>query len=268
MAVDKQVSVGTIFFLAQKSGWQASNKHTSDVAEKGWPVLISVAELLKLPPPEYLIESILPYKGVAIMAGKSGDMKSFLAISFATAVATNSNGGTWVVKTGNALYMMNEGQAGFGLRYEAWLKYHNHKSPNAFKAFTMTPNLMHPESLEPFVEEIIRKGFCPNFIVFDTYSKAIVGGDDNQTKDVSLAIQTAYGLAEKFDALVLIIDHVGKDPKRGVRGSYAKYGNADAVRRKKLYIFLVYSHSMNSSGWSWTNKWRREFPPSIIILLR
>ena len=229
IAGSKRVSVGTIFYLAKQSGWQSPNNQTSVAAEKKGLVLMSVSELLQLPPPEYLIENILPDKGVAIMAGKSGDMKSFLAISFAMAVATKSNVADLEVKPGNALYMMNEGQAGFGLRCEAWLKHHNHQSPDTFKAITMTPNLMRSESVEPFVEVIKREGFAPDFIVLDTFSKAIVGGDDSQTKDVSLALQTAYELAEEFNALVLIIDHVGKDAKRGVRGSYAKYGNVDAV---------------------------------------
>jgi hypothetical protein len=93
----------------------------------------------------------------------------------------------------------------------------------------MTPNLMLSDTVTPFIEVIRQEGFSPNFIVLDTFSKAIIGGDDNQTKDVSQALNTAYGLANEFDALVLIIDHVGKDAKRGVRGSYAKYGNVDAI---------------------------------------
>ncbi len=191
--------------------------------------LLTVTDLLNLPPPEYVIEKILPDKGVAIMAGKSGDMKSFLAISFAMSVAFGRAIGDLEVKQGNALYLMNEGQAGFGLRCQAWLNLHDLEAPDAFKAITTAPNLMHADTVTPYIEVIRQEGFNPNFIVLDTFSKAIIGGDDNQTKDVSLALSTAYGLADEFDALVLIIDHVGKDAKKGVRGSYAKYGNVDAI---------------------------------------
>jgi hypothetical protein len=191
--------------------------------------LLSIPDLLKLPPPEYLIEKILPDKGVAIMAGKSGDMKSFLAILFAMSVAFGKAIGDLEVKQGNALYLMNEGQAGFDLRCQAWLNRHDLAAPDTFKAITMTPNLMLSQTVTPFIEAIRQEGFSPNFIVLDTFSKAIIGGDDNQTKDVSLALSAAYGLANELDALVLIIDHVGKDAKKGVRGSYAKYGNVDAI---------------------------------------
>jgi hypothetical protein len=191
--------------------------------------LMTIPDLLRLPPPEYLIENILPDKGVAIMAGKSGDMKSFLAILFTMSVATGMDIGGLKVKPGKSLYMMNEGQAGFGLRCQAWLNHNDFPSPDTFKAITMTPNLMRSETVTPFIEAIRQENFDPDFIVLDTFSKAIIGGDDNQTKDVSQALDTAYGLANEFDALVLIIDHVGKDAKKGVRGSYAKYGNVDAI---------------------------------------
>ena len=201
----------------------------TETESKAALTLLSIPDLLRLPPPEYLINKILPDKGVAIMAGKSGDMKSFLAIMFAMSVAFGKAIGDLEVKPGNALYLMNEGQAGFGLRCQAWLNRHNLAAPDTFKAITMTPNLMLSETVTPFIEVIRQEGFSPNFIVLDTFSKAIIGGDDNQTKDVSQALNTAYGLANEFDALVLIIDHVGKDAKRGVRGSYAKYGNVDAI---------------------------------------
>jgi len=66
-------------------------------------------------------------------------------------------------------------------------------------------------------------------IVIDTFSKASIGGDDNSTSDMASAIQNAYRLAKHFDGLVVLIDHVGKDQKRGLRGAYAKYANADMV---------------------------------------
>lgn len=225
----RRASVGTILYLAKQSGWQETNNKSSNTSEKKGLALMSVSELLRLPPPEYLIENILPDSGVAIMAGKSGDMKSFLAILFTMSVATGMDIGGLKVKPGKSLYMMNEGQAGFGMRCQAWLNRNNLPSPDTFKAITMTPNLMRSETVGPFIDAIKQENFDPDFIVLDTFSKAIIGGDDNQTQDVSKALDTAYGLANEFDALVLIIDHVGKDPKKGVRGSYAKYGNVDAI---------------------------------------
>ena len=191
--------------------------------------LLSVEELLRLPPPEYLIEGILPDRGVAFLGGASGVMKSFLALLFSFSVAFGRNVGKLKVKSGNTLYLLNEGQAGFGLRCQAFLNYNSLTSPDTFKAITVTPNLMRSHEIDPFIEVIDEANFNPNFIILDTFSKAIIGGNDNATDDVSVAIDTAYKLADKYGALVLIIDHVGKDPKRGLRGAYAKYGNVDAV---------------------------------------
>jgi hypothetical protein len=197
------------------------------------PRLYSFEELENRPLPMFMIEDILPMKGVAIIAGPSGAMKSFLMIYLTLMVASGTKLDTKNVRQAGVLYMINEGQGGFPLRIRAALTHHGIKMPTDFRIAETTPDLMREQSLEPFIKAVEALDYIPRLIVIDTFSKASIGGDDNNTSDMALAINTAEELARRFDALVVLIDHEGKDPKKGVRGAYSKYANAEMVGRVK-----------------------------------
>jgi len=189
----------------------------------------SIDELINRPLPEQLIEGMLPTTGVGIVAGASGEMKSFLALSLGLSIACGTDLDRLTVKPSGVLYLANEGQAGVGQRLAALLKHNEIDAPKNFCIARSTPDLMRSASLELFFEAIDQLNFVPGIIFIDTLSKATTGGDDNSTKDMAQAISTAQALAERFECLVMLIDHVGKDPKKGVRGAYAKHANADMV---------------------------------------
>ncbi|MBT5239687.1 MAG: AAA family ATPase [Rhodospirillaceae bacterium] len=191
--------------------------------------LLTLSEMAARPPMKFLVPGLFPEKGVALLAGQSGMMKSFGAISIGLAAATGGILFDREIKQTNCLYMLNEGQGGFGRRCAAWLKHHDMESPDTFRVTEATPNLMRAKSLEPFVELIKAENFNPGLIILDTFSKATIGGDDNSTKDMAMAMSNAYEIAKQFDALVILIDHMGKDKSRGVRGAYAKHAAADMV---------------------------------------
>ncbi len=191
--------------------------------------LSTVSEILDRHPPEYLIQDMLPEKGVAVIAGQSGHMKSFLAICLSGYVAAGKHLGMQVVKQAGVVYMANEGQGGIGLRCAAWFQHNGLNDQYDFRLIDQTPNLMRPETVRPYIDAIENEDVSVGLIVLDTFSKATVGGEDNSTSDMARAIESAYILANHFEALVVLIDHVGKEPKRGVRGAYAKYANVDMV---------------------------------------
>jgi len=230
----KQVTVGTIIHLARQGGWVGNVGSVQDSADAAVYAsqgveLFTIGELLDRPPPEFLIEDIFPEKGVAIIGGQSGSMKTFLMIYLALLVATGKNLDTKAVKQTGVLFLNNEGQAGFGYRCQAATAHLEIGLPNNLRVAEIAPNFMREETLEPFFNAGDDLDFVPGLIVLDTFSKASTGGDDNSTSDMALAIQNAYKLAAHFNALIVLVDHVGKDPKRGLRGAYSKYANADMV---------------------------------------
>jgi hypothetical protein len=230
----KQIKVGTIIYLARQGGWAGNGgsvqRNADAAANSGQGVeLFTIAELLDRPPPKFLIEDIFPEKGVAVIGGQSGSMKTFLMIYLAFLVATGKKLDTKAVKQTGVLFLNNEGQAGFGRRCQAAAAHLGIEIPDNFRVAEITPNLMREETLAQFLEAGDELEYIPGLIVLDTFSKATIGGNDNDTSDMAMAIATAYKLANHFDALVVLIDHVGKEPKKGLRGAYSKYANADMV---------------------------------------
>lgn len=194
--------------------------------------LLSISDMLGRPKPIQIIKNILPEKGVAILAGESRHMKSFLILSLMLSSATNTPVHGHQPLQKRVLYAMNEGQAMFGYRAAAWIDHHDLEIKDvdgSFRIMETTPNLMKPDSIKSFIKMIRDNGFNPQVIVMDTFSKATVGGDDNSTKDMAMALHNAYALANAIDGLVILIDHFGKDAKKGIRGASAKFANADMV---------------------------------------
>src|SRR5690606_22406249 len=194
--------------------------------------LLSISDMMNRPKPVQIIKDILPEKGVAILAGESRHMKSFLILALTLSSVTNTPVYGHQPLEKRVLYAMNEGQAMFGYRAAAWLDHHDMdiaSVDNGFRIMETTPNLMKPDSVKAFVGTIRESDFKPEVIVIDTFSKATVGGDDNSTKDMAMAVHNAYALANAIDGLVILIDHFGKDAKKGIRGASAKFANADMV---------------------------------------
>jgi len=88
--------------------------------------LLSAAELLMRPDPEWLIEHWLTVGGVGTLYGSWGSGKSFLALDWALHVA---DGLPWLgdcsVRQGPVVYVVGEGVTGFKLRVAAWRKAHH-----------------------------------------------------------------------------------------------------------------------------------------------
>ena len=195
--------------------------------------LLTINHMLNRPPPVQIIKNILPQKGVAIVAGESRHMKSFLVLSLMLSLATKTDVFGETVDQTKVVYTMNEGQAAFAWRASGWLDHNGFpvdtEIDDWFRLMETTPNLMIPESVKSFIGIIDKSDFNPAVVVIDTFSKATVGGDDNSTKEMSIAIANAYAIANAIDGLVILIDHFGKDTKKGLRGASAKFAAADMV---------------------------------------
>lgn len=206
-----------------------ASKFYTDVKSTANIKIYTIREMLDRPPPSFLIDGLLPETGVAVLAGKSGDMKTFLAVSLGCSVATGIDFGSRATKRKSVLFMLNEGQAGIGARAKAWMDHLGYQELDNVHVMEDTPDLMQSGSVDQFIGDIDCEGLRPGLIIIDTFSKATVNGDDNNANDMTRAFVNANRFANKFGALVLLIDHIGKESKRGVRGSSAKYGAADMV---------------------------------------
>ena len=146
----------------------------------------SLEELANEPPPQMLIKDIFPEKGVAVLYGASGSMKTFLMITLAMHVALGLDLGDQAVKQQPVLILLNEGQGGFSLRCEAWLKRNGRQRPENFRVAKMTPNLTHDTPNDLFIKLAEEMDFRPGLIFIDSFSKAcLTSAPMEQTSRIS-----------------------------------------------------------------------------------
>jgi hypothetical protein len=96
-------------------------------------------------------------------------------------------------------------------------------------------NLMNHGCVEVIVATIrgAEKSFGQSvgFVIFDTLAKGVAagGGDENQAKDLGAALANLRRVQELTGAHIAIINHTGKDEKRGARGSNSQDGDVDVM---------------------------------------
>ena len=192
--------------------------------------LLTAAELLMRPDPEWLIEHWLPVGGVGTLYGSWGSGKSFLALDWALHVAADLPWlGDCSVRQGPVIYVVGEGVTGFKLRLAAWRAAHHHEETLPIWFLPEPVALLQPNEVGEFLTAI--QAACatpPALIVFDTLSRMAGGADENSQKDMSGLVSTVDRLRRETGAAVLFVHHQPYDEHR-MRGSSVLPGAMDAI---------------------------------------
>ena len=192
--------------------------------------LFHTTELLRLPPPRWLVQDILPAGGLVGLYGPPGDGKSFLAIDLALCVAS---GRTWhghSVEQGFALYVSGEGGTGIGKRVQAWLST-NQVSANDVNIAWLTESMPISSTSEDMdvlfgrLNEEVEQS--PSLVVIDTLARCF-DGDENLQEDMGRFVAGVDRLRREFHATVVVVHHTRLDAERE-RGSTAFRGAADTM---------------------------------------
>ena len=186
----------------------------------------------------WLVHQALPETGVAFLAGQYGAGKTFAALDLAYSVMTGSQfAGMDTDRRGGVLYFAAEGEAEIPVRLEAIMQRHGDVSDTLpFAWRDDVPVMLERGSREKLVS-IVRyegarfkaEGIPLALIVIDTLAAAAGWQDENNAAEAQEAIRVMQALAKEAGALVLAVDHHGKDQAAGVRGSTAKAAGAEAV---------------------------------------
>lgn len=192
--------------------------------------LYSTSELLRLPPPRWLIQDILPAGGLIGLYGPPGTGKSFIGIDMAMAVATGRPWHGRTTEQGFVLYVSAEGGTGIGKRVAAWLSHH-HVKPELAKVGWLTESVpVHSDSEDMDVlfgrlnDEIEQQ---PALVIIDTLARCF-DGDENQQEDMGRFIAGVDRLRREFEATVIVVHHTRLDGDRE-RGNTAFRGAADTM---------------------------------------
>ena len=201
--------------------------------------LFSTTELLRLPPPRWLVQNILPAGGLVGLYGPPGDGKSFLAIDLAMCVASGQAWHDHAVERGFALYVSGEGGTGIGKRVQAWLSSHE-VSANEVNIAWLTESMPISSTSEDMdvlfgrLNNEVEQN--PTLVIIDTLARCF-DGDENLQEDMGRFIAGVDRLRREFRATVVVVHHTRLDAERE-RGSTAFRGAADtmlSVRRPQKH---------------------------------
>ena len=183
----------------------------------------------------WLIENFIPEHGTCIAYGPPASFKSFLALDMGLHI---TNGMNWhdnqLHKPGLVIYLVGEGLHGISKRSKTWHDYHKIPDTSAFITIPFQHLVIHSEeNMKYLVSKIqdleTKYNTKTSLIIIDTLARAMVGVEENSTRDTSLFINKFDVVKKKLDCALLYIHHCGKDMTRGMRGSSALLAAVDVA---------------------------------------
>lgn len=170
----------------------------------------------------YLVKNWLGAGQMSVVYGPSNVGKSFYALDIAFCVAAKMDWQGSKTRGGPVLYLATEGGNAFNNRVMALRKQYG--IDDVQLAVRPSPvNLLDPaadlEGLLELCADIEQTcGQKPCLIVVDTLSRALAGGDENGSVDMSSYIQNVDVLRCATGAHIMTVHHSGKDTSKGARG--------------------------------------------------
>jgi hypothetical protein len=200
--------------------------------------------------PPALIKGILPQTGVAIIGGQSGTGKTFHAIHLATCLIPECNQTTYIdqyliKRHGGVLYIVLEGKSAFPMRVMAAFETTLDKKmamdgrvrfPFAWNTFE--PNIYNDDKSADHLIRLaereakkMRADFGVDLVtlMIDTMGLAACYENENNAAEVQRVVSRLGRVSDVTGALVIGVDHYGKDQEAGLRGSSAKRGHVETV---------------------------------------
>lgn len=198
------------------------------------PIALDDVALTAEPP--WLIEGLLPARGLACVIGEPKCGKSFMTADMLCTVAQGVPYAGRATLHGPVIYLTGEGVSGFKRRLVAMRQHRGIEGqgvpfymiedvPNLGSQTTDLPQLL--AELDAFIAQRCPEG--PRAIVLDTLARCMGDGDENSARDMGRFVNCCGVIERRFGCVVVVVHHVGKDPSRGGRGSNALNGAADVT---------------------------------------
>lgn len=202
----------------------------------------SFAQLLALPPKQWLVDQVLGAGDIGMIFGPPGSGKSFIVIDMIFAAC---RGAQWAMRfdTARALsvaYCAGEGLGGLPQRFAAAAQYHGVGDLPNFTFFDSAPQLFTPEreggnataeTIGRFVREWQQRrkdgaAGALDVLIVDTLHSATAGADENSAQDMGQVLSAVKAASKALGCAVILVHHSNK-AGTGERGSSAMRGAMD-----------------------------------------
>jgi hypothetical protein len=178
--------------------------------------------------PLYLIDELLPIRGLVDIWGKPKCFKSFITLDMMLHVAMGWEYQDRAVRQGTVVYCAFEGAHGYKKRVEALRRHYQIDSDDGVPLYVMPgqANLIK-EHAKLILDLKIQLGDrAPAAVVLDTLNKSLIGSESKDI-DMSAYLRAAEAVRDAFSCVVIIVHHCGLDETRP-RGHTALPGAVDA----------------------------------------
>ena len=179
--------------------------------------------------PGYLVDELIPLRGIVLVWGKRKCLKSFWTYDLCFHIARCPEYRGRTIQTGGAVvYCAFEGAHGYKKRAEALRRYHEVPDSEDVPLY-LVPGRANMIKEHPLLIAAVREqlmGELPRTVVLDTLNKSLVGSESKDV-DMSAYIVAAEALRDAFDCVVIIIHHCGYDETHP-RGHTSLTGAVDA----------------------------------------
>lgn len=202
----------------------------TDPVEAFLGALLTPHELESRPAPRPLVGGMLFLDTCAWMIGKSGSLKSFVALDLAGHVGRGDEWQGCRVEQGEAWYVVGEGLGGMKLRVAAWQRRYGEMKDVHFVPMPVQADERRAAGTWSVMVEAARRR-RPRLIVLDTQARATIGLDENSNTDMSYFAAQADRLRAASGGCVLVVHHMGAGTTGRARGATALDGAQDTELR-------------------------------------
>lgn len=189
----------------------------SAMAGKPLFTVLSLDQVLAIPKPTFLIDDILPEHAIAEIHGPPKIGKTFVVLDLALSVASGRAFLGHPVRKGAVLYVIGEGKSGLGARVRAWLDTRGIGFGVRFHTLPSAVQLREARHMTELRRTIGGLPEAPVLVIYDTFSRCFVGGEENSATDVGEAFAALERLRDDTGAAQLVVHHTNKagDVERG-----------------------------------------------------
>lgn len=185
----------------------------------------------------YMVKGLIEPSSFVLIYGPSGSGKSFFTADIAQHIATGQQWRGKKVNQALVVYVASEAGGSIIRRFIAWrdnrLGETVERIPLAI--LTRSPNLIGGTDGQKLKEQLAymqdEAKMPVGWVVFDTLSRAIPGGDENNAEDMTRVIGHADDLRDTFKCATGFVHHSGKNVDAGARGHSSLFAAADLVIR-------------------------------------
>jgi AAA domain len=175
-----------------------------------------------------LIEDLFDENGLSVVYGDSGSGKTFVVLDLVFHVSVGLTWNSKKTRRGLIVYVAAEGGKRIKRRVAAlkkrYVKEHGEDAPKPLFALIRYPiDLRSNDADLNQLLALVRAAEHETgeecvWIVVDTLSRAMAGGDENSPVDMGRVVASAYRFRRETGAHFTYVHHTGKDAARGARG--------------------------------------------------